>query len=266
MPRPRIIAALAPTSAEDLPADGPQRVSSADIVEVRLDSVRGGPEAALSVCRKVADWGLPLLVTPRSAGEGGLRQWHLEERRRTLEAVWEALPVAYVDVELRDSPRLLEWVLTAHPKGTEVIASFHDFEGFPGEGVLDVLALEAAALGADHFKAAVRVDDLDQTGRLACWTRSRSRSQSLLTMAMGPSGTLSRVMGGAFGSWGTYGHIETATAPGQLGGLLAFVVGLYALASYVDLRRVLMESEAARLRGVAELVGRLYPSEAGNAG
>lgn len=217
MPRPRIIAALAPTSPADLPDDGAQRVAPADIVEVRLDAVAGGPEAAVAVCRSVAAWGRPLLITPRSSGEGGMRDWADVERQRVLAAVWQTLPVAYVDVEVRDSPRLLEWVLAQRPEGVEVIASFHDFAGFPGEGMLEVLALEAAAQGADHFKAAVRVADLDETARLACWTRSRSRSQSLLTMAMGPAGTLSRIMGGAFGSWATYGHIATATAPGQLG-------------------------------------------------
>ena len=217
MPRPRIIAALAPGSPADLPEDGARRVASADIVEVRLDAIEGGPQAAVSVCRSVAAWGRPLLITPRSAGEGGMRAWSEAERREVLAAVWEALPVAYVDVEVRDSPRLLEWVLAERPEGVEAIASFHDFTAYPGEGALDVLALEAGAKGADHFKAAVRVADLDQMARLACWTRDRSRTQSLLTMAMGPAGTLSRLMGGAFGSWATYGHIATATAPGQLG-------------------------------------------------
>lgn len=217
MPRPQIIAALAPASPADLPEDGAQRVAPADIVEVRLDAVAGGTDAAIAVCRSVAAWGRPLLVTPRSVGEGGMRDWADGERQRLLSSVWQALPVAYVDVEVRDSPRLLEWVLAQRPERVEVIASFHDFVGFPGEGMLEAQALEAAAQGADHFKAAVRVADLDEMARLACWTRSRGLSQSLLTMAMGPAGTLSRIMGGAFGSWATYAHIATATAPGQLG-------------------------------------------------
>jgi 3-dehydroquinate dehydratase-1 len=216
MPRPRIIAALAPRSLADLPADGADRVAPADLVEVRLDALQGGPDAAAGVCRAVAGWGRPLLVTPRSGGEGGLRDWDMAARREVLQAVWQGPGVALVDVELRDSPQLLDWVLSQRPAGVAVIASFHDFNGFPGEARLAALADEAAAKGADHFKAAVRVADLDQTARLACWTRERSQSQSLLSMAMGPAGTLSRIMGGAFGSWGTFGHLGTATAPGQL--------------------------------------------------
>jgi len=216
MPRPRIIASLAPASAGELPDHGAHRVAPADLVEVRLDAVAGGPEAAVAVCRAVADWGRPLLVTPRSAGEGGLREWVPEQRRAVLEAVWEAVSVALVDVEVRDSPRLLEWVLANCPAATEVIASYHDFEGFPGESQLNGLALEAAATGAHHFKAAVRAAGLEESARLACWTSERSRTQSLLTMAMGPAGGLSRVMSGAFGSWAAYGHIDVATAPGQL--------------------------------------------------
>ena len=216
MPRPRIIAAVAPSAPADLPQDGARRVAAADLVEVRLDAVNGGPEEAAALCRAVAAWGRPLLVTPRSPGEGGLRQWDEETRLMVLEAVWQAVAVACVDVEVADSPGLLDRVLSARPADTEVIASFHDFGGFPGEERLAALADDAVDRGADHFKAAVQVADLDQSARLACWTRERSRCQSLLTMAMGPAGVLSRVMGGAFGSWGTYGHIETATAPGQL--------------------------------------------------
>jgi 3-dehydroquinate dehydratase-1 len=216
MPHPRIIAAVAPESAAALPADGAERVAVADLVEVRLDAVAGGPEDALAVVRQVAGWGRPLLATPRSLGEGGLRSWAGDERRQLLEALWQEHVPACVDVELRDSPDLLAWVLAERPAGIQVIASFHDFAGFPGEAELDALAAEAAARGADHFKAAVTVADLDETARLACWTRERSGRQSLLTMAMGPAGVMSRVAGGAFGSWGTYGHIEAATAPGQL--------------------------------------------------
>ncbi|MEF8792209.1 type I 3-dehydroquinate dehydratase [Thiohalorhabdus sp.] len=217
MSRPCLIASLAPASPSDLPPDGADRVTPADLVEVRLDAVEGDSDAAVAVCRSVAGWGRPLLITPRSAGEGGMRDWSEVERRAALSKVWETLPIAYVDVELRDSPGLLEWVLAERPEGVEAIASFHDFAGFPGEGLLEALALEAVAKGAEHFKAAVRVDDLDQMARLACWTRSQSLTQSVLTMAMGPAGTLSRLMSGAFGSWATYGHIATATAPGQLG-------------------------------------------------
>ena len=216
MPHPQIIAAVAVAGPEDLPADGRERVAAADLVEVRLDAVAGRPEAAVALCRAVADWGKPLLLTPRSAGEGGQRVWGDGDRQAMLEAVWAALPTAHVDVELRDSPRLLEWVLANRPAGVEVIASFHDFERFPGEGWLEVLAMEAAAVGADHFKAAVHVDGLDQAARLACWTHTRASTQSLITLAMGPVGGLPRIMGGAFGSWATFGHIGTATAPGQL--------------------------------------------------
>lgn len=216
MPRPQIIAAVAAADVGGLPTDGGKRVAAADLVEVRLDAVTGGPQEVLAVCRAVAAWGKPLLLTPRSAGEGGERSWGQAERQAVLEAVWDDLPVAYVDVELRDSPRLLDWVVAHRPDGVGVIASFHDFQGFPGEGWLEVLALEAVGRGADHFKAAVHVDGLDQAARLACWTQSRAATQSLITLAMGPVGGLSRIMGGAFGSWATFGHIGTATAPGQL--------------------------------------------------
>ena len=215
--RPKVIASLAYPDSSRLPADGAQRVAAADIVEVRLDAVEGGPEEAVRVCRTVAEWGRPLLLTPRAAGEGGERSWDDAARRATLEAVWATgVDAPYTDVEVRESPRLLEWLIQSRPEGSEVIASFHDFRRFPGEAELDVLALEASAKGADRFKVAVAVDSLDEAGRLACWTRDRSRSQAVISMALGEAGSLSRVMNGAFGSWASYGHIDRATAPGQL--------------------------------------------------
>ncbi len=188
-----------------------------DIVEVRLDAVEGGPAEAARLCRDVAHWGRPLLLTPRAPGEGGWRHWEDAARRAILEAVWATgVKAPYVDVELRESPRLLDWLVANRPPGAEVIASFHEFQRFPGEAELDVLALEAEAKGADRFKVALHVEDLAQVARLACWTRERARAQSVLSMAVGEEGKLSRLMNGAFGSWACYGHIEQATAPGQL--------------------------------------------------
>ncbi|KPV41688.1 hypothetical protein AN478_00990 [Thiohalorhabdus denitrificans] len=216
MSRPSLIASLAYPNAAALPSDGTARVAPADMVEVRLDAVEGEADTAVALCREVAGWGRPLLVTPRSPGEGGMRQWQAGERSALLDALWAEIAPAAVDVELRDSPRLLEWTVANGPAGTEVIASFHDFEGFPGVGWLEVLALEAQAKGADRFKAAVRVADPGEMADLACWTRSRSRSFPLITMAVGAAGSLSRLMNGAFGSGACYAHIEEATAPGQL--------------------------------------------------
>ncbi|MFA9461718.1 type I 3-dehydroquinate dehydratase [Thiohalorhabdus methylotrophus] len=216
MPRPNLIAALAYPNTDALPADGAARVGPADLVEVRLDAVEGGNEVAVSLCRTIAGWDRPLLLTPRSPGEGGMREWGMGERQAMLLDVWAAVTPVGVDVELRDSPKLLEWTLAHRPHGTEVIASYHNFDQFPGVGWLEVLALEAQAQGADRFKAAVRVDGPAEMADLACWTRERSKHFSLITMAVGEQGSLSRVMNGIFGSWACYAHIEEATAPGQL--------------------------------------------------
>ncbi|MFP4559786.1 MAG: type I 3-dehydroquinate dehydratase [Thiohalorhabdus sp.] len=216
MSRPSLIASLAYPNAGALPGDGAERVAPADMVEVRLDAVKGGASAAVDLCREVAAWGRPLLVTPRAPGEGGMRRWEAGERRALLEELWGSVVPAAVDVELRESSRLLEWAVANRPGGMEVIASFHDFEGFPGVGWLEVLALEAQAKGADRLKAAVRVAEAGEMADLACWTRSRSPSFPLITMGVGPAGSLSRLMNGAFGSTACYAHIEEATAPGQL--------------------------------------------------
>ncbi len=233
MSRPHIVACLAAAGPEDLPDEGGSRVARADLVEVRLDAITGGPSVAAALCHAVAQWQRPLLLTPRSAGEGGFRRWDEDQRRAFLEAAWGAHGPAFVDVELRDSPELLDWVRAHRPEGCQLIASFHAFDRYPGSDWLDVLALEAGALEADHFKAAVHVADTDEMADLACWTHRRSRSQSLIAMGLGTAGALSRVMGPAFGSWACYASLDRATGPGQLG-----------------------------LEELADLVERFYPDEA----
>jgi 3-dehydroquinate dehydratase-1 len=217
MARPLLIASLAASAPDALPADGGVRVAAADVVEVRLDALTGDAVAeAPALCRRVAEWGKPLLLTPRSEGEGGMRPWRKGERAAVLEAVWAAEEAPVVDVELVDSPGLLDWVLSHRPAGTEVVASFHDFQAFPGEQRLTELAASARTRGADRFKAAVAVAGGEETARLACWTREQGGDGFLATMALGQAGSLSRLMNGLFGSWGCYAHIEAATAPGQL--------------------------------------------------
>ncbi len=217
MSRPQVVACLAVAGLEDLPEAVGEWLASVDLVEVRLDAVAGGAQEVAGLCSEVARWGRPLLLTPRSAGEGGFQQWKEAERRDALKAIWEHPAVAYVDIELRDSPDLLDWALAHCPPGCEVIASFHAFQGYPGAAFLDGLASEAAAKGTDHFKAAVHVADWEEVAELACWTRFRSRRQSLITMGLGEEGALSRLMNPAFGSWACYGAIGQATGPGQLG-------------------------------------------------
>jgi len=217
MPRPKLIASLAVPGPDSLPADGAQRVAPADLVEVRLDALQGEAVAqAPELCRRVAQWGRPLLLTPRSPGEGGMRRWEAGEREAVVAAVWAEQEAPFLDVELRDSPELLDWALAERPPGVEVVASFHDFQAFPGEEKLGELAGEAQRTGADRFKAAVAVAGPEETARLACWTREQGGDGFLATMALGEAGSLSRLMNGMFGSWACYAHIEEATAPGQL--------------------------------------------------
>lgn len=237
MPRPRIVACLAAAGPDDVPDQGASRVARADLLEVRLDAISGEPSVAAALCERVAQWQRPLILTPRSAGEGGLRRWDEDQRRAFLEASWRICTPAFVDIELRDSPQLLDWVLANRPDGCQVLASFHAFERYLGADWLDGLALEAAAKGADHFKAAVHVADAREAADLACWTHRRSRAQSLITMGLGAKGRLSRVMNPAFGSWACYASLDRATGPGQLG-----------------------------LEELADLIDRFYPEEAHSEG
>lgn len=178
----------------------------ADLVEVRLDLVSADP---IEVIRKVREaTGLPIIATNRTAGEGGGFRGGEDERIEILAeaSAWADL----VDVEFlapgRD--RLIDKV------EKPLIISYHDFEGMPGlEGTRSILA-EIFDAGADIAKIALTPSSLGDCLGLLQLVLETERPLSL--MGMGDLGKHLRVVAPVYGSVLTYGHMGTATAPGQI--------------------------------------------------
>lgn len=211
--KPNIIASVAQARAQDLPGDMAERVAPADVVELRLDALAPGDlEEGERLVETAAQWGRPLLLTPRSPVEGGQQRWSDPDRQALLERLWGKEGVHYADLELLSSRKLLEWALEEAPAGVHWIASYHELEGLPGEDELNTLAADAHHLGAQLFKIAARTD-LEGSADLACWCRRQS--QPTIALPMGGESAAGRVIGGLFGSWATYGHVGEATATGQ---------------------------------------------------
>ncbi len=215
--RPSIIASIACSGNDELPEQGALGVVPADLVEVRLDALPPGDiQEAEMLCRTVTAWKRPLLLTPRCQAEGGIRSWSVEQRQTVLNSLWGFESVRYVDIELVSSSSLVEWALRHRPADVEIIASYHNFRCFPCDEQLDRLIHEALQKGVQRIKVAVQIDSVREAARLACWTQQQSDRISIISLALGPAGALSRIMNGAFGSWASYGYIDYPTAPGQL--------------------------------------------------
>ena len=182
-----------------------------------------------------ADAAAPLLLTCRTAAEGGRAQLDDAAYGALLRSVldgfadWapERRPAA-IDVEVQRGclQRVCE---QAHALGVDVVASFHDFEATPPDEVLEGVLARMADEGADLAKIAVWPTRADDVARLlgVCARATMGTGEGagpgvpVTAMSMGALGAVSRVAP-AFGTALTFavapdeqGKIQ-ASAPGQM--------------------------------------------------
>ena len=124
-----------------------------------------------------------------------------------------------IDLEVSRGEELLApLVEAAHAAGIGVIMSSHNFSETPdSEKLRETLELEWK-LGGDILKLAVMPRKASDVARLLLVTAEAREAGlgPLVTMAMGPLGSISRVSGGIFGSALTFAMSGTASAPGQM--------------------------------------------------
>ena len=193
-----------------------------DIVEWRIDCYDyaldpGAITHAAAILR--ARTPLPILATFRTTPEGGEKDMATGQYIRLLTTLANSGSVAGIDVELSRGREVIATILqTAHSAGSSVVASAHDFSGTPSSrAIVDTLtAMEDS--GADIAKFVCMPKDPGDTLKLlqATWDASQKLEIPIITAAMGPMGTISRVAGGLFGSSATFATVGAASAPGQV--------------------------------------------------
>ena len=176
------------------------QVGDADLVELRLDTVRDPSAAAALAGRRK-----PVIVTCRPKSEGGHFSGSEEERRRILaEAI--TLGAEFVDLEWNGSCA----DLIAQTGGRRIVLSHHDFEGTPAD--VHDKAQAMLASGAEVVKLAVTAHRLAD-----CLTLRAIGQQTRVPMVligMGEAGIATRVLASWFGSCWTYAGDNVA--PGQI--------------------------------------------------
>ena len=182
-----------------------------------------------------ADAGSPVLLTCRTAAEGGRAQLDDASYGALLRSVLDGLTdwaperrPAAIDVEVQRG--CLPQVCTqAHGLGVDVVASFHDFEATPADEALEEVLARMAREGADLAKIAVWPTSADDVARLlgVCARATAGAGEAaaldvpVAAMSMGALGAVSRVAP-AFGSALTFAVVPDeqgqarASAPGQL--------------------------------------------------
>jgi 3-dehydroquinate dehydratase/shikimate dehydrogenase len=176
------------------------QVTDADMVELRLDTVKDPSAAAALAGRKK-----PVIITCRPKSEGGHFAGSEEERRAILTEAF-ALGADYVDLEWNGTcADLME-----RTGGRRVILSHHDFSGIPSD--IGSKAQSMLASGAEVVKLAVTANRLRDCLTLREIGKKTRVPMSLI--AMGEAGLASRVLASWMGSCWTYSG--DGVAPGQI--------------------------------------------------
>ncbi|OAA93717.1 type I 3-dehydroquinate dehydratase [Clostridium coskatii] len=196
-----------------------------DLVEWRIDYYKDVEniekiEEVLSKIRRMLGK-IPLLVTFRTAKEGGEKEITLEYYVELNKAIVATKNVDLIDVELfiGNSKVVKEIVDIVHENGVKVIMSNHDFHKTPSKQEIVSRLCKMQQLGADIPKIAVMPSTPDDVLELLSATNEMRRDHDqtpVITMSMGSLGVISRLAGETFGSALTFGSVKAASAPGQL--------------------------------------------------
>jgi len=195
-----------------------------DVLEWRVDYFDAiGDTAAVIAAAKVikqAARSIPVLFTRRSTLEGGEKIGITEAQVIAMyAAVCESKSIDLIDYEMANDPANIAQVrAVAKANDIKLVLSFHNFSCTPGLTTLAAKFLSAEQLGADVAKVAVMPRDLDDVLTLLAATREASKKLRipLISMSMGPYGSLTRLFGWAFGSSLTFAVGASNSAPGQV--------------------------------------------------
>ena len=195
-----------------------------DILEWRVDFFDGiantSDVISVATAIKAAAAGIPLLFTRRSIREGGEKISLSEEKVIALyQAMCESRQIDLIDFEMGNDAAHIALVReAAKANDIKLVLSFHNFSFTPGLETLGQRFLQAEQLGADVAKVAVMPRSLEDVLTLLSATLSASQKLRipLISMSMGPYGSLTRLFGWTFGSALTFAVGASSSAPGQV--------------------------------------------------
>jgi len=211
-PAAQVCVPICEASLSDLASTMDQAVTTADLVELRLDCLEPSElndfnPAAFERATK------PIILTLRSPDQGGHTNLTSAERLQFWTRWLKHTKRTYLDIESDLLPSI-----TAAPEldFTHVIVSQHDFSGVPNNlvEIFEALMSSPARIG----KIAVTARDVtDCLPVFDLLKRDRAGDKELIAIAMGPAGIMTRILGPSRGGFLTYAALtqDSGTAPGQ---------------------------------------------------
>ncbi len=195
-----------------------------DIIEWRVDffAAIGDTQAVLATGRALRETigKRPIIFTCRAERGGGetiaLGETDVVE---LYAAVAASRLVDFIDFEVDNDPEQIRRVRECTRQNEiRLILSYHNMSYTPGFEHLVDRFLEAERLGADVAMVQVMPRDRADVLRLLAATAEADDKTRipLISMSLGPLGSVSRMVGGLFGSWLSFAVGESASAPGQI--------------------------------------------------
>ena len=204
MKKPRICAVIVNNDFEAV-----KRVESfADLLEVRIDLIGAGWQ---ELVRQLSQ---PWIACNRSADEGG--NWKESEAGR-IEELLKAIDLGaeIIDIELRTGN--LEQVVALVKKRAKCLLSFHELEGTPPLGEMKEIVKRQLKANADVCKVVTTAQRLADNLTVLQLITDFPQAK-IVSFAMGPLGSLSRILSPLVGGYFTYASIEEGkeSASGQI--------------------------------------------------
>lgn len=220
---PKICVPLTAQTAEELFSQAEASVAAgADLVEWRADFFEELEQEVktaetLELLSDIVGQ-VPLLFTIRTKKEGGNREISTDDYVNYNLLAARTGYADLVDVEAFDNEEEKKKLISEIRKlGVKVIASTHDFQKTGSRETLLSRFQEMDASGADILKMAVMPKDFEDVAAIMQATNEMTKltDRPLISMAMGDTGSMSRISGENFGSCVTFGTVGKASAPGQ---------------------------------------------------
>lgn len=195
-----------------------------DLIEWRVDFFEdiGNTPMVIELAGnlKQAAGEIPIIFTRRSMNEGGERiALDEDDVVKLYVAACASGCVDIIDYELGNTAENLARLRnTSRDNDVAMIMSYHNFQSTPDAAVVAAKFTEAARQGADIAKVAVMPRAPEDVLTLLGATLQASESCGIpvIGMAMGGLGSLSRMVGGVYGSAVTFAVGNSSSAPGQV--------------------------------------------------
>jgi len=195
-----------------------------DIIEWRVDyfAAIGDTEAVIGTARALREavGKRPVIFTCRAERGGGEKtSIDVDGVVELYAAVADSRLVELIDFDVDNDPALIRAVREATRRNdVRLILSYHNLSYTPGHDDLVDRFLDAERLGADVAMVQVMPRDRADVLRLLAATAAADDKTRipLISMSLGPLGSVTRMVGGLFGSWLSFAVGESASAPGQI--------------------------------------------------